>query len=135
MHLVVTAADAADLAATHVFLGNDYSIPYSAVSADGVRDARYADGADDEVSTPDCLVYDGSELVADTPVVVSGNSYSADLPKGDVISFESTGVAVGIVGIGHGLRRTRATTVSGSTTSPPSRRSTASRGPRRPPRS
>jgi hypothetical protein len=80
VHLVVTAADPADLAATHVFLGNDYSIPYSAVSADGVRDARYADGADDEVSTADCLVYDGSELVADTPVTVSGASYSADLP-------------------------------------------------------
>ena len=97
VHLVVTAADPANLAATHVFLGNDYSIPYSAVGVDGVRDARYAEDAESEISTDTCLVYDGSDVVAGTPVTVSGNSYSADLPKGDVIAFETTGVAVGIV--------------------------------------
>ena len=36
--------------------------PYSAIGVDGVRDARYADGADGELSTADCSVYDGSEL-------------------------------------------------------------------------
>ncbi|HET8950499.1 MAG TPA: hypothetical protein VFN44_08310, partial [Solirubrobacteraceae bacterium] len=99
VHLVVTAPDPTALAATHVYLGaNAYPIPYSAIGADGVRDARYAMDADGELSTEDCLVYDGSDVVADTPVTVSGNSFSADLPKGDVISFDSTAVAVGIVG-------------------------------------
>jgi hypothetical protein len=98
VHLVVTAAVPSDLAATRVFIGGDNSIPYSSVGVDGVRDARYAEDALNDISTPTCLVYDGSDVVAGTAVFVSGNSYSADLPKGDVISFESTGVAVGIVG-------------------------------------
>ena len=99
VHLVVTAPDPTALAATHVYLGaNAYPIPYSAIGVDGVRDARYAEDADGELSTEDCLVYDGSDVVAGTPITVSGNSFSADLPKGDVIAFDSTAVAVGIVG-------------------------------------
>jgi hypothetical protein len=99
VHLVVTAADPAQIEDTHVFIGGDNDIPYSAIGVDGVHDARYAENFDgDDLSTADCLIYDGSEVVPDTPVTVSGDSYSADLPKGEVISFEEVGVATGIVG-------------------------------------
>ena len=103
VHLTVTAADPDDLANTKVFLGNDYTVPYYAIGVDGVRDARYAaaaDSVDGELSTASCLVYDSSLRYDSVPVDVAGDgaSFSADLPKGEIISFESTGVAVGIVG-------------------------------------
>ena len=104
VHLTVTAADPADLENTHVFLGGDTLTPYHAIGVDGVRDARYA-AADDydvdgELSTETCAVYNGSQRRGPSPVTVAedGASFSADLPKGEVISFESTGVAVGIEG-------------------------------------
>jgi hypothetical protein len=103
VHLTVTAADPADLANTKVFLGGDTTTPYHAIGVDGVRDARYPaadDHVDGELSTATCAVYDGSQLDDGTPVTVAGDgaSFSADLPKGEVIAFESTGVGVGIVG-------------------------------------
>ena len=102
VHLTVTADTPADLADTKVFLGGDTATPYYAIGTDGVRDARYADGEDveGEISTLECAAYAGSEVVASAPVTVAndGASYSADLPKGEVISFEDTGVDVGIVG-------------------------------------
>ena len=103
VHLTVTAAVPADLVDTKVFLGSDYSAPYTAIGVDGVRDARYA-GEDDfvegELSTETCSVYDSSLLYDSAPVVVAGDgaSFSADLPKGEIIAFEDTRVAVGIVG-------------------------------------
>lgn len=103
VHLTVTAADPADLAKTHVFLGGDTFTPYTAIGVDGVRDARYA-AADDtdvdgELSTDTCAVYNGSELQAPVDVAEDGASFSAELPKGEVISFEDTGVDVGIEGV------------------------------------
>ena len=101
VHLIVTPADPADLESTHVFLGgNATTSPYTAIGVNGVRDARYADEADGELSTADCAIYNGSMVVDSAPVTVAGDgeSYSADLPKGEVISFDSTGVAVGIAG-------------------------------------
>jgi hypothetical protein len=102
VQLTVTAAVPADLANTKVFLGMDSFAPYIAIGVDGVRDARYAgpdDFVDGELSTDTCAVYDSS-LQYDAPVVVAGDgaSFSADLPKGEVIAFEETRVAVGIVG-------------------------------------
>jgi hypothetical protein len=101
VHLVVTAAVPADLANTKVFLGGDGDAPYFSVGVDGVRDARYdADFEHAELSTTSCSVYDSSRRYDSAPVTVAGNgaSFSADLPKGVVISFQSTGVAAGIVG-------------------------------------
>ncbi len=101
VHLTVTAANPADLASTHVFLGaNATTAPYNAVGVDGVRDARYADEADGELSTDTCAIYNGSTVVQSAPVTVAddGESYSADLPKGEVIFRDSTAVAVGIEG-------------------------------------
>jgi hypothetical protein len=104
VNLTGSATDPADLENTHVFLGGDTLAPYTAIGVDGVRDARYA-AADDhdvdgELSTETCAVYNGSQLEAGAPVTVAedGASFSAELPKGEVISFESTGVAVGIEG-------------------------------------
>ena len=103
VHLTVTAAVPADLVDTKVFLGSDYWAPYTAIGVDGVRDARYAgedDFVDGELSTETCAVYDSSLLYDSAPVVVAGDgaSFSADLPKGEIIAFEDTRVAVGIVG-------------------------------------
>jgi hypothetical protein len=103
VHLVVTAADASKLASTKVFLGGDGSAPYFSVGVDGVRDARYdAEGeSGGDLSTSACSVIDSSLRYDSAPVTVApgGASFSADLPKGEVISFQSTGVAVGIVGV------------------------------------
>ena len=103
VQLTVTAAVPADLVNTKVFLGSDYSAPYTAIGVDGVRDARYAgpdDFVDGELSTETCAVYDSSLLYDSAPVVVAGDgaSFSADLPKGEIIAFEDTRVAVGIIG-------------------------------------
>ena len=103
VHLTVTAAVPADLENTKVFLGSDYWAPYTAIGVDGVRDARYAgedDFVDGELSTETCAVYDSSLRYDAAPVVVAGDgaSFSADLPKGEIIAFEDTRVAVGIVG-------------------------------------
>lgn len=99
VHLTVTAASSDELAKTHVFLGNDTLTPYHVVGVDGVRDARYAAAGDydvdGELSTETCAVYNGSQREA-VDITVAGASFSADLPKGEVIAFESTGVDVGI---------------------------------------
>jgi hypothetical protein len=100
VRLTVTAADADDLVKTKVFLGGDTTTPYHAIGVDGVHDARYADSADGELSTGTCAIYDGSRIEEGVAVTVSGDgrSFSADLPKGEVIAFEDTGVDVGVIG-------------------------------------
>jgi hypothetical protein len=102
VHLTVTAADHAQLAGTKVFLGtNGTDTPYVSIGVDGVRDARYSDGFDgDQLSTPSCSITDSTERF-DVPVTVAGDggSYSADLPKGVVVSFEDAGVDVAIAGV------------------------------------
>jgi hypothetical protein len=102
VQLTVTAPTHAALVKTKIFLGNDYEIPYYSVGTDGVRDARYGDNTTpSELSSADCLVYAGPRRLDDVTINVSGggtgNSFTADLPKGEVIAFESVGVAVGVV--------------------------------------
>ncbi len=98
VHMTVTSDGSHALADTKVFLGGDTTTPYHVVGTDGIHDARYAPDVD-ELSTGACAVYDGPELVADAPVTVAGASFSVDLPKGEVIAFESTGVEVGVIGV------------------------------------
>jgi hypothetical protein len=96
VHMTVTSDGTSALADTKVLLGNDYSVPYDVVGIDGVHDARYAPDVD-ELSTDDCVVYDGPVLPG-APVTVAGSSFSVDLPKGEVIAFEDTGVDAVVVG-------------------------------------
>jgi hypothetical protein len=99
VHLTVTAATPADLVHTKVFLGGNATVsPDTAIGADGVHDARYDDDYSD-LSTDTCSVYDSS-LRYDVVVTTNpaGDEFSADLPKGELIDFDQTGVDVAIVG-------------------------------------
>ena len=94
VHLTVTAADPGKLADTRVFFGA--SQPSFAIGLDGVHEARY-DGNGD-LAPIECSLY-GSTDTFDVPVNHSGASFSADLPKGELISFADIDVAVGIEGV------------------------------------
>src|SRR4051794_36261103 len=94
VHLVVTVADPAHLSSTHIFLGGDTLAPDVAIGTDGVHDARYDDNYDGELSSASCSIYDSSRTYV-APVTTSADSFAADLPKGEVIAFEDTRVAVG----------------------------------------
>src|SRR3954469_8715938 len=94
VHLVVTVADPAHLSSTHIFLGGDTLAPDVAIGTDGVHDARYDDNYDGELSSASCSIYDSTRTYV-APVATSADSFSADLPKGEVIAFEDTRVAVG----------------------------------------
>ncbi len=72
------------------------SQPCYAIGLDGVREARY-DGNGD-LAPIECSLY-GSTDTFDVPVDHSGASFSADLPKGELISFADIDVAVGIEGV------------------------------------
>lgn len=94
VHLVATVTDPSHLADTRVFLGLDSSTPDYSIGVDGVRDAVYDDSYDGELSTYGCSIYDGTRMYS--PAVTAGaDSFSVDLPKGEIIGFESAGVAVG----------------------------------------
>ncbi len=99
VHLTVTAATPSDLVHTKVFLGANATLaPFFSIGIDGVRDSRY-DNAGDDLSTAACAVY-GNDVHYDdvTVTTAGGNTFSADLPKGELIDFDQVAVAVGIVG-------------------------------------
>ncbi len=96
VHLTVTPDFPADLERTKVFLGgNATTLPYEAVDTAGVHEADY--GQDRELDTM-CSLY-GGELISPDPAVVvdaDGESFSVDLPKGEVIVSDDVGVMAGI---------------------------------------
>src|SRR3954451_2189992 len=97
--MTVTAATPSDLVHTKVFVGANATVaPYFSIGTDGVRDSRY-DAAGDDLSTAACAVY-GNDVHYDDVAVTQagGNTFSADLPKGELIEFDQVAVAVGIVG-------------------------------------
>jgi hypothetical protein len=97
--LTVTVADSGDLAKTKVFFGGDGEAPYFVVGLDGVSDSRYDDTVDEELTTPDCAVYGSSMRYDDVHITpVGADSFTAELPKGELIAFQDTRVAVGVVG-------------------------------------
>ena len=91
--LTVTANSQANLDNTVLFFGG--SIPFVAISVDGVFDSPYLGP-----SVPECSVYDLSLPATDAPVIEADNglSFSIDLPKGEIIAFESADFAPGIKG-------------------------------------
>jgi hypothetical protein len=96
VNLTVTADDLAD---TKVFLGG--SAADVVIDADSVRSARYDDdsNAEHELSTPECSIYNTTNVYEDAVITPSGaNSYTAQLPKGDVIWRDTMGVNVGVIG-------------------------------------
>lgn len=95
VHLVATVTDPTHLADTRVFLGEDgAATPDYSIGVDGVRDALYDDSYDGELSTLGCSIYDSTTTYSPT-VTATADSFSVDLPKGEIIGFESAGVAVG----------------------------------------
>ena len=95
VHLTVTVADPAKLADTKVYLGA--SQPWYVIGLNGIREAQY-DG-NGNVAPANCSVYGSTDLF-DVPVIPGGaTSFSADLPKGELISFADIDVAVGVVGV------------------------------------
>lgn len=82
VQLTVTAANAADLGKTKVLLGRG-SYVFGVIGTDGVREVE------DEFEN----VYDDPCTVAgaprtDIPVTVGNGTFTANLPKGDVVAFE-----------------------------------------------
>jgi hypothetical protein len=95
VHLTVTAANPTDLSKTKVLLGGG-SYVYDVIGTDGVHEVE---DEFEDVYGSDCVVHPTAAR-ADAPVTVAGASFSADLPKGEVIAFDTADVAAVVTGPG-----------------------------------
>ncbi len=93
VHLTVTAATPSDLVNTKVILGRG-QYAFSVIDAVGVHEV--ADEFEDLFQN-NCAVYP-SATRDDVQVTVGASTFTADLPKGEVISFEEADVAAVVAG-------------------------------------
>ncbi|MDA0179515.1 hypothetical protein OJ997_04340 [Solirubrobacter phytolaccae] len=107
VHLTVTAATPSDLANTKVFLGRG-SYVYDVIGADGVREV---DGEFRDLYDEPCAVSQATART-DVPVTVGASSFTAELPKGDIVSFEEVDIAAVVTGMGTGCTRAGSTGIA-----------------------